>query len=115
MRQFSTVYKTRFDRAFRTDLSHVIMHIILYAILAWLISSVFSNRRKLVSPIKVGLIALGISLLQETIQLVSIKCPVGWDDLFDILVDISGALIGIFVFRWQKQKFTTEDTKSLGR
>jgi len=103
MRSFSLTYKTGFDWAFKSGIIHVLMHIFLYAVLAWLISVILSNKKELISPVKVILIVIGVSVLQETIQLVSIKCPVGWDDIFDILVDISGALIGVFVFRWQRR------------
>lgn len=108
MRRFLTLYRTGFDRALRTDLSHIIMHIILYAVLAWLISSVFSNRDKLVAPIKVMLIALAISMLQEAIQLISIQYSIGWDDVVDIFVDLSGVAIGVIVFRFRWRKNTLD-------
>ena len=77
------------------------MHVFLYAVFAWLLSSVFSNKQKKISPLVVVLVALVISMLQELIQLITIKSPAGWDDIIDILVDISGAIIGISVFRWR--------------
>lgn len=104
MRRFSHLYKQGFDWAFKLNITHVLMHIFLYAMLAWLISVVFSNKEKLMSPVKLVLIVLCVSILQETIQLVSIKYPVGWDDIFDVLVDLSGGLIGVFVFRWRWNK-----------
>ena len=104
VRKFSYLYKQGFDWAFKSNVIHILMHIFLYAILAWLISLVFSDERKQISPIKVILIVLGVSVLQEMIQLVSIKCPVGWDDIFDIFVDISGGLIGVFLFRLKKRR-----------
>ncbi len=106
IRRFSHLYKQGFDWAFKSNIIHVLMHIFLYAMLAILISVVFSNKKKLISPVKVVLIVLCVSVLQETIQLLSIKCPVGWDDIFDIFVDVSGGLIGVFVFRWQKNILT---------
>jgi len=111
MREFSHFYKTGFDWAFKSVITHVLMHVFLYAVLAWLMSVVFSNKKKRISPVKVVLIVLVVSIMQEAIQLVSIRCPVGWDDIFDILVDVIGALIGVFVFRWQKRKFNPEDTE----
>ncbi len=103
MRKFSHLYKTGFDWAFKSGIIHVVMHIFLYAVLAWLISLVFSNKNKLISPIIVVSVALGISILQEAIQLISIKSPAGLDDIFDTFVDMSGALIGVFVFRRQRR------------
>lgn len=101
MRKFSHLYKTGFDWAFKSGVTHVLMHVFLYAVLAFLISLVFSNKRKTIPPIMVVLVALGISILQESIQLVSIKSPAGWDDVFDTLVDMIGAVIGISFFRWK--------------
>jgi hypothetical protein len=101
IRKFSHLYRTGFDWAFKAGITHVVMHIFLYAVLAWLISSVFSNKQKTISPIVVVLIALSVSVLQESIQLISIKSPAGCDDIIDTLVDISGAFIGIGVFRWK--------------
>lgn len=104
MRRFSHLYKQGFDWAFKLNITHVLMHIFLYAMLAVLISVVFSNKKKLISTIRVVLIVLCVSVLQETIQLVSIKYPVGWDDVLDVLVDLSGGLIGVFTFRWRWNK-----------
>jgi VanZ family protein len=114
MRRFSHLYKQGFDWAFRSGITHLLMHIFLYAVLAWLISLLFLNKEKKKYPIKVILIILCVSILQETIQLVSIKCPVGLDDVFDIMVDLIGGSIGIFVFRWRKRRYLTSNiTKDL--
>ena len=101
IRRFSRVYKTWFNWAFKSDITHIVMHFLLYAVLAWLISIVFSNEKKRISPAKVIFIVLGVAILQEAIQLALTNCPVKWDELFDILVDVSGAVIGLFVFRWR--------------
>ncbi|MEJ2355400.1 MAG: VanZ family protein [candidate division WOR-3 bacterium] len=98
---FSLVYKTRFDWFFKSDVIHIIMHIFLYAVLAWLIAVVFSNKKILILSVIGILIALGVSILQEFIQLITLKSPVGLDDVLDTFVDVSGAVIGIIVFRWQ--------------
>jgi VanZ family protein len=105
MRRFSHLYKTGFDWAFKSNITHILMHVFLYAMLAWLVSLVFSHDKKIISPVKVLLIVLGVSVLQETIQLASIKYPVGWDDIFDVLVDLSGGLIGVLIFRWKRIRF----------
>ena len=101
IRRFSRVYKTWFNWAFKSDITHIVMHLLLYAVLAWLISIVFSNKKKPISPVKVILIVLGVSILQEAIQLALTNCPVEWDEIFDILINVSGAGIGLFVFRWK--------------
>lgn len=115
MHRFSIIYRTGFDWTFKSGITHFLMHIFLYAVLAWLISLVFLDRKKKIPQVKVILIVLGISVLQETIQLVSIKYPVGLDDIFDVLVDLSGGLIGVFLFRLKKKislQGNTENTIS---
>jgi VanZ family protein len=99
MRQFSPAYRTSFDWLFHTDISHMIARIIFYGVLAWLASSVFSNRKKRISPFVVFLFVLGIALLQESIQLLTGQGPLGWDDGIDVIIDMSGATVGLIVFR----------------
>jgi hypothetical protein len=111
MRRFSLIYKTGFDWAFEFNMTHVIMHISLYAVLALLILSVFSNKKKIISPVVVILIASGISILQGSIQLMTIKSPVGLDDVLDTLVDMSGAVIGIIAFSWKRKRISYKETK----
>jgi len=111
MRRFSFAYQIGFDLVFKSDVTHVVMHIFLYAVLAWLVSLVFSKKNKLISPFIVVSVSLCISVLQEAIQLITIKSPAGIDDIFDILVDLSGAAIGIIVFRWQRRKITNKKPK----
>jgi len=101
IRQFSPAYRTGFDWLFHSYLSHVVARFIFYGILAWLASSVFSNRKPLISCFIVILGVLSIAVIQESIQLLSGQGPAGLDDLFDILVDMSGAVISVFVFRWR--------------
>ncbi len=111
IRQFSPAYRTGFDWLFHTDISHIAARFILYGVLAWLVSSVSSNKKRLIFPVIVILYLLGIALLQEIMQILTGQGPAGLDDGFDILVDMSGAVIGLFFFRWQKQKFTTDNTE----
>jgi len=98
MRRFSPAYRTSFDWLFHTDISHIIARFIFYGVLAWLASSVFSNKNKLISPFIVILCVLGIAVMQESIQLLTGQGPLGWDDGFDVLIDMSGAVLGLFVF-----------------
>jgi len=111
IRQFSPAYRTGFDWLFHSDLSHIVARFIFYGILTWLASVVFTNRKPPISCFLVILGVLIIAAMQESIQLLTGQGPAGFDDLFDILIDMSGAVIGVLVFRWQKQKFTTEDSK----
>lgn len=111
MRQFSPAYRTSFDWLFHTDISHIVARFIFYGVLAWLASSVLSKKERLISPFVVILYVFGIALLQESIQLLAGQGPVGWDDGFDVLVDISGAAIGLFVFRLMRRGKTTKSQR----
>jgi VanZ family protein len=99
LRRFSPAFKTEFDWLFHSDISHIVARIIFYGILSLLASSVFSNKKRLISLFIVFLLALGIALSQETIQLLTGQGPLGWDDGFDVLVDMTGAIVGLFIFR----------------
>jgi hypothetical protein len=104
MRRFSPAYRTSFDWLFHTDISHIIARFIFYGLLAWLASCVFSNKKKIIFPFAVFLFVLGIAILQESIQLLTGEGPVGWDDGFDVLIDVSGATVGLVVFRLKRYK-----------
>jgi len=99
--QMLPAYKMLFGCLFRTDMSHIIMRFILYGVLAWLVLSVFSDRKPPISWFIVILSVLSIAVTQEVMQLLTGQGPAGWDDVFDVLVDMSGAVIGISVFRWR--------------
>jgi hypothetical protein len=104
MRRFSPAYRTSFDWLFHTDISHIIARFVFYGVLAWLASSVLSRKNKLVSPFVVILYAFGIAILQEFIQLLTGAGPVGWDDGFDVLLDMSGATVVLIVFHLVRYK-----------
>jgi VanZ family protein len=108
MRRFSPTYRTGFDWLFHTDISHMVARFIFYSILVWLASSVFSSKKNLISPFVVILFVLGIAILQEFVQLIAGQGPVGWDDGLDVLIDMSGAAIGLFVFRLMRCGKTTK-------
>jgi hypothetical protein len=99
LRRFSPAFRTEFDWLFHSDISHIVARIIFYGILALLASSVFSNKKRLISPFVVILCILAIAMLQEVIQLLTGQGPLDWDDGFDVLIDMSGAAIGLFIFR----------------
>jgi len=93
--------KMVFGWLFGADVSHIIARFILYGVLACLILSVFSEGNPPISWFIMILGVLSLAVIQEVIQLLTGQGPVGWDDIFDILVDISGAIIGIGVFGWK--------------
>ena len=108
LRQFSPAYRTSFDWLFHTDVSHIVARFIFYGVLTWLASAVFSNKKPLVSCFILIIGALSIAVAQEVMQLFTGQGPVGWDDVFDTIVDVSGAAIGIFIFRWRWNKKNTD-------
>lgn len=85
-----------FDTAFETQASHVLMHLFLYAVPAYLLASVFfqsvSSTKRLffISLITVATVAV----FQETIQMASQDIGFGFDEIFDFFVDSAGGIIG---------------------
>ncbi|MBN1694360.1 hypothetical protein JW879_03045 [candidate division WOR-3 bacterium] len=109
--QMVPAYKMVFDRLFRTDISHIIMRFILYGVLAWLVLSVFSDRKSPLPWFIFILAFLSLAVAQEVMQLLTGQGPAGWDDFFDILIDMSGAVIGVFFFCWKRSKRRPEARK----
>ncbi len=96
-RPFSASYREAFDWVFHTHASHVLMHTFLYGVLAWLLASFFrvsawEDRRRELLCVMASI--LGIAILQEAIQMVSEQVPLGHDEVFDVLVDLNGGLLG---------------------
>ena len=83
-----------FDRAFASGWSHVVMHATLYLVLAFLLA-------QLLRPALLVLcLALLTGVAQEALQWLSIQAEVGWAaSAFDLLVDLSGALLGLGLAR----------------
>jgi VanZ family protein len=111
MRRFSPAYRTSFDWLFHTDISHIIARFIFYGVLTWLASSVLSKKKSLISPFIVILYAFVIAILQESVQLLTGQGPVDWGDGLDVLIDMSGAAIGLFVFLLMRRGKTTKSRR----
>ena len=89
-----------FDWVFHTEASHVIMHTFLYGMLATLLYAVMPKRigasaLPLAASVMAGIIA--VAMLQEAIQMVCTRSPLGPDEFFDLFVDINGAILGLML------------------
>lgn len=88
-----------FDALFAPNWVHVLMHGLLYAVLAfllvgWISPVTLTNGLKLI-----GLVLL-VGLLHESLQLLSAGVWPGWEpELFDLGVDLAGALLGLLADR----------------
>ena len=108
-RSLSPEYREVFDRVFRTQAAHVLMHLFLYAVLACLVASFLpaSVRRSRGRTVVVTLLAVGVvGILQEVIQMRAKAGMPGADEFFDLGVDLAGGLLGIAAFlsvrRWRR-------------
>jgi len=89
---------------------HLVMHAALYAGLVVLVVAGFDLVLTRRTAVRLLLVALGVGLLQEGLQLIAGVQVLGWNTLLDLGVDLSGALLGytgIFVMqKFQRIKET---------
>jgi len=86
-----------FNFLFAPDWVHVLMHALLYTVLAYLLAG-WIRPTSLQNGLKLlGLILL-VGLLHESLQLFSAGNWPGWGpELFDIAVDLTGGLLGLLL------------------
>lgn len=99
-RRFSTSYGLAFDWVFHTHASHVLMHTFLYAVLAALLASWVPRpacRPSRLLWIVLILIAM-VAVCQEAIQMAPEGITLGADEVFDLVVDLNGGLLGTLLF-----------------
>ncbi len=103
--RFSATYNRIFQYVFTPTWTHVVMHTLLYAVLAYLLGQVLDPRLQLhCGRWRVGMVVilvLGVALLQEGVQLWYTAQAPGGDELFDIGVDLVGGGVGMVVLWWQ--------------
>jgi len=105
--RYSASYQAVFDYIFGSTAAHVLMHTFLFGVLAYLLGVYFvgerPTRRKQLSLLLAAVV--GVAVLQEGFQLlVQARFP-GWPELFDLGVDIGGAILGMLAFRlWQEHR-----------
>jgi glycopeptide antibiotics resistance protein len=92
--RISPGFRSTFDSVFGPNWTHIAMHTFLFAVLALLLCWL----AKSVSPLKSLLFALGlallIGLLQEALQAFTSGSYSIYGSIFDLWVDLSGAVIG---------------------
>lgn len=85
-----------FNRIFAPTWVHVAMHAALYAVLALGLGWVFGKR---LHRAWLWVILLIVAFAQEGLQLWGAARMPGWGEVFDLLVDVGGAAIGLLVWR----------------
>lgn len=88
-----------FDLVFAPNWMHVLMHGLLYAVLGFLLAG-WIKPVSIRAGIKlIGLVML-VGILHESLQLLTAGIWPGWaPEVFDLAVDLGGAVCGLFVDR----------------
>jgi len=99
---YSDAYRQVFDIIFGPLWVHILMHIMLYSVLAYLLASFLLRARSpLLSRSHLGLsllLILAVALGQEGLQLLYQGRLPGADEFLDVGVDLGGGSLGIFLF-----------------
>jgi len=101
-RRFSSTYRAAFDFVFHTHVSHVLMHTFLYAVLAYLLCSQLgspSRSRGRTALFVIAIVAV-VAVLQESIQMAAGHIRFGFDEIFDVLVDLNGGMLSAMGWLW---------------
>ena len=88
-----------FNPIFSPDWMHIVMHTLLYCVLAFLAAQFISpiSLRGLLVLVGLGLL---VGILQESLQLFSARLWPGWPpEILDLSVDLGGTITGIIVSR----------------
>ena len=115
LRRISASYWAPFDRVFDSEVSHVLAHTLLFAVLAFLVASVLTRAERTLGRAMFLALActavLGMS--QEAIQVACEGLRPGINELFDWCVDVNGGLLGAMIFmrlaRKDEKRETDED------
>lgn len=93
-----------FDAFFAPQWVHVFMHGLLYAVLGFLLAG-WVRPDSVQNGLKLIGLALLVGLLHESLQLLSAGIWPGWGpELFDLTVDLVGALLGLLTDRLVARK-----------
>ncbi|MCS7010705.1 MAG: VanZ family protein [Anaerolineales bacterium] len=83
-----------FHAVFAPNWRHILMHLLLYAVLAFLLS-VWLRPRTIRSCLLLAFLVLVVGLLHETFQLLAQQKWPGWQaEAFDLTIDLAGAILG---------------------
>jgi hypothetical protein len=104
--RFSPLAHGIFEWLFSPPWMHVVMHALLYGVLAYLLSHLFGNplsRRTNGRQLLLVLgIVLGVAFLQEGIQVMGAQRSFGPGEWFDLGVDFGGALLGLLIYQGKR-------------
>ncbi|MEA3350482.1 MAG: hypothetical protein U9Q82_07675 [Chloroflexota bacterium] len=92
--RLSARYQQVFDAIFTPGWVHVSMHLVLYAGLMILLATVLDRSITRQTLIRYLFGVLVVGFLQEGFQLFSAVQVFGWNTIFDLGIDLIGALIG---------------------
>ncbi len=102
--RFSAAYRRLFELVFTPQWTHVVMHLFLFAVLAYLLSQGLDPHLAVRRGWPLWLIpwalVFGVALLQEGIQRLYTGQTPGSDEALDLGVDLAGGGLGLLVFRW---------------
>jgi hypothetical protein len=88
-----------FDSFFAPDWMHILMHGLLYAVLAFLLAG-WIKPVSVCSGLKLLAVILLVGVLHESLQLISAGIWPGWrPEAFDLTVDLVGASCGLLIDR----------------
>ncbi len=91
-------WKLWFNTIFAPDWMHILMHALLYAVLSAALVAFLRAQVRGPSIVFLALgLALAVGLLQEGVQLMPSGRLPGPHELFDLAVDMAGAIIGLAV------------------
>lgn len=91
-----SVWNEWFNRVFAPTWVHIIMHAALYAVLALGLSWLLEGR---LCKWQLWEIVLLVAFAQEGLQLWGAARLPAWSEVFDLMVDTSGAAIGMLIWR----------------
>ena len=85
-----------FNHVFSPAWVHIAMHAALYAVLVLGLNWLFEKRLR---GLRLWGIVLLVAFAQEGLQLWGATRVPGWGEAFDLVVDASGAVVGILIYR----------------
>ncbi|EKD88599.1 MAG: hypothetical protein ACD_34C00443G0002 [uncultured bacterium] len=95
--QIFSGYAVVFNFVFNSLVSHILMHMALFGSFSWIVMTFYSNRpMKQLILICLGCI-LGVGVIQESIQMLSVGVFNVGASLFDLGIDLAGGTIPLLI------------------
>ncbi|MDR3578004.1 MAG: hypothetical protein P4L50_29415 [Anaerolineaceae bacterium] len=95
-----------FNTIFASNWTHIAMHSMLYFVLVIGLSVLWSGRPERIHW-KILWIILLVGTTQEALQVIPYRVLPTLDSAFDLLVDLSGATIGLVLYAWTQRRRKT--------